>query len=260
MAKLAQNDFQSAFQSLAKRVHRRHAGRFALTGAGVGLALGALGALGLWALRWGEWRPLSLGLGALGAVVGVMIERRRRWSESDLALYLDARLGSHETLTTALSAQGSEEPALAHVLERASSVLSSADPERVKPKLWSRFHALLPVALTAIVIVSLLPLPPAPKPAPVAPGAERVQIENLKGLERIEALGHLSGQNPEQDERLKKLAEQARKLREALAKGLEKREALSEIAKLRDGIAAERLKLGESPKSPRAGRRAARVR
>ncbi|MEI9940701.1 MAG: hypothetical protein WDO69_26095 [Pseudomonadota bacterium] len=250
MADPAQSDFQRAFHGLAKRVHRRHAGRLALTGAGVGLSLGALAALGMWALRWGEWRPFAAGLGALGAVVGALLEKRRRWSESDVALYLDGRLGSHETVTTALAAQGSEEPALIHVLERASSVLGHADPKRVKPKLWSRFHALVPGALTAIAVVSVLPLPPAPKPTPIAPGAERVQIDNLKGLERIEALAHLQGQNPEQDERLKKLAEQAKKLREALAKGLEKREALSEIAKLRDGIAAERLKLGDRENRP----------
>jgi len=221
-----------------------------LTCASLGLSLGALGALGLWALRWGEWRPFAAGLGALGALVGVTVASRRRWSESDLALYLDARLGSHETVTTALAARGSEEPALAHVLERARDVLGNADPKRVKPKLWSRFHALLPVALSAIVVVSLLPLPPAPEPPPLAPGAERIQVENLKGLERIEALGRLPGQNPEQDERLKKLAEQAKKLRETLAKGMEKREALSDLAKLRDGIAAERLKLGDRENRP----------
>ena len=216
----------------------------------MGLSLGALAALGLWAVRWGEWRAFAAALGALGAVIGAALANRRRWSESDLALYLDARLGSHETLTTALSARGSEEPALVHVLERASSVLGSADPQRVKPKLWSRFHALLPAALLAIAVISWLPLPPAPERAPLAPGAERIQLENLKGLERIEALGHLPGQNPEQDARLKQLAEQARKLRASLAKGLEKREALSEIAKLRDGIAAERLKLGDRQNRP----------
>jgi len=249
----AHSDFRKAFQSLAKRVHRRHAGRLALTGASLGLSLGALAALGLWALRWGEWRPLSAGLGALGAILGATLARRKRWSETDVALYLDARLASAETLTTALAAQSASsasEPALAHVLERASGVLGNADPKRVKPKLWSRVHALLPAALAAIAVVSMLPLPAAPPVVPSAPGAERVQIENLKGLERIEALAHLPGQNPEQDERLRKLAEQAKKLREALAKGLEKREALSEIAKLRDGIAAERLKLGDRQNRP----------
>ena len=252
MARPAQSDFQRAFRGLAQRVHRRHALRLALTGASLGLSLGALAALGLWALRWGEWRPFASVLGALGAVVGAALANHRRWSDRDLALYLDARLDSHETLTTALAAPGSEEPALVHVLERANGVLgdAGANPQRIKPKLWSRFHALVPAALAAIVVVSRLPLPPAPEPAALAPGAERIQLENLKGLERIEALGHLPGQNPEQDARLKQLAEQARKLRAALAKGLEKREALSEIAKLRDGIAAERLKLADRQNRP----------
>jgi hypothetical protein len=250
VAEPAQSDFRRAFAGLAKRVHRRHAGRLALTGASLGLSLGALGALGLWALRFGEWRPAAAGLGVLGAAIGAALANRRRWSDSDVALYLDARLESHETVTTALTSPGTTEPALAHVLERANRVLGSADPQRVKPRLWSRLHALLPAALVGIAAISWLPLPPAPPPAPVAPGAERVQIENLKGLERIEALAHLQGQNPEQDERLKQLAEQAKKLRETLAKGLEKREALSEIAKLRDGIAAERLKLGDRQNRP----------
>lgn len=250
MAEPAQSDFRREFRSLAQRVHRRHAGRLALTGASLGLSLGALGALGLWALRFGEWRPAAAGLGVLGAIAGSALANRLRWSERDVALYLDARLASHETVTTALAAQSSSEPALAHVLERANQVLGSADPKRVRPKVWLRVHALLPAALAGIVTVSLLPLPPAPPPPASAPGAERVQLENLKGLERIEALAHVQGQNPEQDERLKKLAEQAKKLREELAKGLEKREALSEIAKLRDGIAAERLKLGDRQNRP----------
>jgi hypothetical protein len=243
--------YLSAFSDFAARVHRRRALRQALTGAGFGLALGALGALGLWALRLGELRPFAAGVGALGALSGVLWASRRRWSDRDVALYLDARLGSAETLTTALGATGSaDEPALSHVVERATHVLEHADRARVEPRLWSRLHALLPASAAALVAVSVLPLPAAPKPPPVAPGAERVRLENLKGLERIEALGHLRGQNPEQDERLKRLAEQARKLRESLAKGLEKREALSEIAKLRDGIAAERLKLGDQQNRP----------
>ena len=246
-------EFQRSFLVLAARVRRHQALRQALTGAGLGLTLGALGALGLWALRLGELRPFAAGLGALGAAAGALWAGRRRWSDQDIALYLDARLGSHETLTTAVGTLGSSaeaEPAVAHVVQRAASVLDGADPARLKPQLWSRLHVVVPVAAAAIAAVSLLPLPPAPKPPAVAPGAAPVRVDNLKGLERIEALEHLRGQNPEQDERLKKLAEQARKLRESLAKGLEKREALSEIAKLRDGIAAERLKLGDQQNRP----------
>jgi hypothetical protein len=104
---------------------------------------------------------------------------------------------------------------------------------------------LLPLAAAAIAAISWAPLPKAAPPLAKAPGIERVRVDNLKGLEKIEALEHLPGRSPEQDARLKALADQAKKLRENLAKGLEKREALSEIAKLRDGIAAERLKLGD---------------
>ena len=44
-----------------------------------------------------------------------------------------------------------------------------------------------------------------------------------------------------QKERLEKIAKDAEKLKIDLEKGLEKREALDRIAKLRDEIAAERL-------------------
>ena len=255
MADPAQSDFRKAFQSLAKRVHRRHAGRLALTGASLGLSLGALAALGLWALRWGEWRPFAAGLGALGA------DRRSHARAADgagrrrdVALYLDARLGSHETLTTALAAQSANgRRASAWRTCSNARAACSATPTR------TRGQAQAVVALSRAAArraggdrrgqrAAATTAPRRPRRS--APGAERVQIENLKGLERIEALGHLPGQNPEQDERLKKLAEQAKKLREALAKGLEKREALSEIAKLRDGIAAERLKLGDRQNRP----------
>jgi hypothetical protein len=228
-------------------VHRRRALRRALTGAGVGLALGALGALGLWALRLGHLRPFAAGHGVLGAAVGGTVAARRRWSDREVALYLDARLESDETLTTALSAahpERADDPALALVVERAASVLQNAEAARIKPRVWARVHGLVPLGAAAIVAISVLPLPKAPAVAS-APGAERVRIDNLKGLERIEALELLPGRTPEQDARLKALAEQAKKLRAELAKGLEKREALSEIAKLRDGIAAERLKLGD---------------
>ncbi len=237
--------FWRSFANFSARVHRRRALRQALTGGGFGLSLGALAAFALWTSRLGELRPFAAALGALGAAGGALWAGRRRWSERDVALYLDARLGSAETLTTALGAGAAEEPALALVVERAVGVLGSADPARVKPPLWSRWHAALPIPAGVIVLVCWLPLPAAPTPPPLAPGAELVRMGDLQGLRRIEALARLHGQNPEQDARLQKLAEQARSLRERLAKGLERREALSEIAKLRDGIAAERLKLAD---------------
>jgi hypothetical protein len=253
LAASAHSEFQRAFVEHARRVHRRHALRHVLSGAALGLGLGALCALGLWALRLGELRPFAVGMGALGGACGVLWARRRRWSPGDVALYIDGRLGSQEALTTALgaiSAPDREAPALVHVVTRAASALHAASPAQLKPPLWSRLHLSAPLSLGAIAAISILPLPPAPKAVVAPPGAQQVRIENLKGLERIEALARLQGQNPEQDERLKKLAEEAKRLRESLAKGLEKREALSEVAKLRDGIAAERLKLGDRQNRP----------
>jgi len=247
VARPTQSDFERGFRELAARVHRHRSLRRVLTTAALGLSLGALGALGLWALRLGHLRPFAGTLGLVGAGVGALVAARRRWSDREVALYLDAKLGSHEMVTTALTAReaGASEPALAHVVERAGAVLANADRSSIRPRVWTRWHALLPLAAAAIVGITLAPLPKAPPSPPQAPGAERVKIENLKGLEQIEALAHVPGRTPEQDARLKALADQAKKLRADLAKGLEKREALSEIAKLRDGIAAERLKLGD---------------
>ncbi|HEY4105595.1 MAG TPA: hypothetical protein VGM44_16970 [Polyangiaceae bacterium] len=252
MASERKSDFQRGFHALASRVHLRRTLTRALSGAAFGLVFGAAGALAMWALRFGHERPFALGLGVLGAAIGGYVGTRRRWSDQDVALYLDARLGSHETVTTALHAEtdGASEPALSHVVERAANVLEKADRAQVKPRVWSRIHALVPLGAAAIVGISLAPLPKAPPVVAAPPGIERVKIEHLKGLEQIEALEHLRGQTPEQDARLKALAEQAKKLRADLAKGLEKREALSEIAKLRDGIAAERLKLGDQQNRP----------
>lgn len=239
------SEFRRAFLSVASRVHRRQALRHAITGAGFGLALGALSAFGCWALRLGELRPFSVGLGALGAAAGAAFAGRRRWSDTEMALYLDARFGSHETLTTALAAQGQDDVALAHVVDRAESVLQQGDPTRARPKLWSRLQLVAPVSLVAITALSLMPLPRVlSQAAPL--GLTRVQVGDLKGLEKIEALARVPGQNPEQDARLKSLSEQAKRLRQDLAKGLARREALSEIAKLRDGVEAERLKFGDA--------------
>ncbi|HVJ18757.1 MAG TPA: hypothetical protein VM686_25220, partial [Polyangiaceae bacterium] len=51
---------------------------------------------------------------------------------------------------------------------------------------------------------------------------------------------------PEERERLRRIAEAARKLKAELAQGMEKREALAAVAKLRDDIAAERMKFGDA--------------
>jgi hypothetical protein len=96
----------------------------------------------------------------------------------------------------------------------------------------------------AIGYLSWAPLPPAP-PQLAPPGVERVSRQKVKGLERIEALREQRGRSPEDERRLRALADEAKKLRGELAQGMEKREALSRMAKLRDSIAELRSELGK---------------
>jgi len=217
--------------------------------AALGAALGAMAGVALSALcyylRLGPARPLVFGGAVLiGAVAGAVAARRRRWSNADVALYLDAKLGSGEAIAT--SVEGGSSPMLSKVREQAAQALVAAPARGLAPRVLSRWHGLLPLGGAAAVWLSVIPLPPPPAPPPTPPGAEQIKLQSLKGLERIQALAELGGANPAQSERLKRLAAEAKKLREDLARGLEKREALARIAKLRDDIAAEKLRLGDA--------------
>jgi hypothetical protein len=97
------------------------------------------------------------------------------------------------------------------------------------------------MSLAAIVWLSVIPLPEAPALPKSEPGTNRVRLEEAQGLALVEKLGDIQAQHPEQQRRLKELARRARELREALSKGMPRREAQSKIAVLRDEILAERL-------------------
>jgi hypothetical protein len=237
-------DFERSFRRRARRVRGLLALRALLGGVAGGAAGGAALAAVAWWLRLGTLRPLALaaGVGA-GLVAGAVLAFRRRWSDADIALYLDAKLGSAEAIVTAVEPSDSEAHATAR--ERASKLLVSPQARKTGPRVLTRLHALFPVASATAVWLSIIPLPPRPAAPPPPPGAERVKLAELAGLERIEALAELGGANPAQQERLKQLAAEAKKLREDLAKGLEKRDALARIARLRDEVAAERMRFGD---------------
>lgn len=240
--------FTTSFAHLARRVRRRLAARTALTGAAIGLATGVGAAAVLWWQRLGDLRPMTAALGALGAAAGVLVARRRALSDPEVALLLDRRLGTDEVIATALELSRTDDasdPARGVVLERATTTLQKADGKAVRTRLWLRRHALAPVAAAAIAALSLAPLPPAPPAPEVAPGAEMVKLADVKGLEKIEALAQADARDDAQKKRLADLAEEARKLREKLKDGAPRREVQSDVARLADGIAAERLSLGE---------------
>lgn len=249
--------FEALFDRWAKRVRWRMAARHALTGAGAGLLAGTLASLIAWRTHHGELRPWMGAAGAVGLTAGAWFGSRRRFSDLDVALYLDGRLGTEESITTAVQlGRGGklDDEAAALVLQQAVEALEKADPKLVRPPVLVGDHLLIPVAIGAIVLVARMPMPVLPIPA-APPGADKVQLAQVEGLEKIAALEALSTPDEAQRQRLQKLAEDAKKLREKLREGMERREALAEIAKLKDDIAAERMSLGDGER--RAGLEAA---
>jgi hypothetical protein len=241
--------FGPLFERWSSRVRRRLALGHVLTGAAVGLLVGAGSSAALWQTRHGTLRPAGVAAGLLGAAAGVAVARRRRWADGDVALYLDARLDSDEAIVTAVELQKKpnmdEDSARAVVVSQAASALARATPRAVRAPLFRPLHAALPAGAAAIAWISVAPLP-RPPPGPEAPpGAGEVQVAQVAGLEKVVKLADMNARDAAQRERLKKLADDARKLRDKLKQGVEKREAQDEIARLKDGIVEERLSLGE---------------
>lgn len=227
-----------------------------LTGVAVGLVVGGGLAALFWWLRLGELRPWAAAVGVLGGGLGLALGWRRRWTDEDVALYLDARLEGHEAISTALElSDDSSEPARAVVLDRAQALLAGGAPRAARPRVLRRLHAVALIGAGGVLAASLAPLPPEPPPPAAPPGAEIVQDANLAGLEKIIALEKLEAVDAEQRARLDAIAREAKQLRADLAKGLEKREALARIAKLEDEIAKERTRFGDQ--ANRAGLAAA---
>lgn len=238
--------FERSFRDKARSVRARLALRGALGGLAAGTLLGvALTAL-LWWLGHGALRPwAAAGIAAVGATAGLLWSRRRRWSDTDVALYLDARLDAREAISTAVELRGQPPTAASRVIVRDASVaLTSANPRAARPRVFERWHGLTPLGGALAVWLCWIPLPPSPPVPPEAPGASNVKVADLRGLAKIVALDHLDPRDAEQRRRLHDIAERARRLRAKLAQGMPKRSALAQIAKLRDDIAAERLNLG----------------
>jgi len=263
-----ESKFREAFSKWATRVRRRLSMGVILTGAAAGMAIGAGGAAAAWKLRQGPLRPWTAAIGLAGAAVGAAIARKRRLGDTEVALYLDGKLGANEVVATAVElgkpapkskdkgadakAKGasrdsdpSENPGYFVVLTQATEALEKATSKQVRARVFRPWHAAVPIAAGVIGYLSWIPLPPAPAAPPQPPGAEQVKLAEVAGLEKVIALAEMNARDEAQRERLKKLAEDARKLQQKLKDGVEKREAQADLAKLKDGLIAERLSLGE---------------
>src|SRR5436309_2893167 len=94
--------FVSLFERRARRVRRQLLLRYALSGAAAGLLIALVGAGIAWKTRHGALRWYAASAAIAGAACGVLLARSRRWSDGDVALYLDDRLHTEETIATAL--------------------------------------------------------------------------------------------------------------------------------------------------------------
>ena len=192
-----------------------------------------------------RWVPAALL--ALAPFVGAWRARRQAPSEADVVLFLDRRLGAGEALVTAWEL-GERSPEGTRTAAEAS--LAAATPERVRPRVVFGDAWALPMALATFLASALVPVP-----APSGRGADReeVRLEVGEPLRRLERLPEVA---PE-DRRaaLEVAAEHARTLREGLAAGLERRDALDRIESLR--AALEEALRPASPDALRARERAA---
>jgi hypothetical protein len=249
--------FPPLFERRARTVRGGLLARRVLTGLAVGLAVAVLAAGAAWWARRGALRPWCALLGVAGAAAGALLAGRRRWSDVDVALWLDDRLATGETITTAVELRSRAEDdgdARAVVVSKAAEALARSDADRVRPGVLRPVHVLAPLAIAALVVVARSPLPPAPV-VNCAPGTDAVQLAPVGGLNKVAQLGQAHARDDAQRERLEKIARDARALRADLEKGLARREALDRMAALRDAIAAERLSLGDGER--RAGLEAA---
>jgi hypothetical protein len=247
--------FDRLFRQLARRVRFRRALRGVLSGAAFGAALAVALTFAAFELGFGELRWYAAVALFLGAALGWAHGRRRRWSDAEVALFLDARLAADESFTTAVLLQ-QRAPGAAEVAQRrAVEQSTAAGSRRVRPRVWLRWHALLPVALVAFVWLALRPLPPRPVAAKTERGRELVQQKTVPGLSRIEALAQTQALSTADAERLAALAREAKQLRADLSRGLERREAQARIGQLRDELAGERQHPGAG--AERAGLEAA---
>ncbi|HET9930557.1 MAG TPA: hypothetical protein VFQ35_07715 [Polyangiaceae bacterium] len=222
--------------------------RAALTGGTLGAVVSLAAAGAAWALYVGPPRLFTLLACGAGALVGAAWGVRQRWSHVNVALFLDARLGESELVTSALDRANDADPVANALRERAARSLHAFSAQRLDLSPFSRWHALMLPALGLAAWVSVLPARVAVAASP--PGAKLLQRKNVPGLERIEALSNAPSLSDSDAERLKRLAEEARRLRSELGKGLSQREAQARIAALRESIGKERERFGDRTERP----------
>jgi hypothetical protein len=117
------------------------------------------------------------------------------------------------------------------------------------PRVYERWHWVGLLGLVCFVVVLVVPARARPNKPSVA-GKEIVQRKAVAGLDRVTRLEDMKLRDAERQRRLDALAEQAKSLQSALARGIEKREALARLAELQDHIRGERLSITDARNRP----------
>ena len=250
----SQSELERRLRRVELRLAVRRAARGALSGLALGTAVGAALFAAAWLTRIETLRSAAPLASLLGGLVGAGRTYWQRFSRAELGLFLDARLGSAEVITTALLSPSAEPTDAARAVEqRAVTALASANPQRLRLPIGSRLQLLLLPALGLAYWLQQLP-PRSVAAAAVAPGAAKIR-KDVRSLERIEALSEVAGVSEQDRERMRQLAAEAKKLRSDLKRGLEQREAQARLATLRDQLRDARELPGSQ--AERAGLQAA---
>ena len=239
--------FRAAFSRWRGVVHRGQLLAWGLRGASVGALIAGAGATAAWAGGHPGAALPAIAAVPLGALLGAGLARRRRWDDTAVALYLDARGGSAEVITTALqSAEGLPGEVSDHLRREAVLAMRSLDGRSLV-----RLRARGPIAAAALCVgalaMSFVPraVPAAPMTTAAMPESETVQIDSPEGWSAVEQLSRLRTRDEQRAERLQALSAEARRLRERLMSGMDQREALAAAERLRAAVAAERSRAWE---------------
>jgi hypothetical protein len=256
--------FESRFAHAAGVVRRALALRHVLDVTTAGALAGAVAGGIAWLLRAPWFLAVALGIAATALLLGVVRAARRRWSDTDVALFLDARLGCNEAVSTALEwrapggghAGGGDSPArkehpadvTGEVTRAADAALDGKKTDTFRPRVTRRLHASLPLLLAALGALAFVPpraLPPGEGPA------KDVVKAKLDGLKKVEPLASIVPASKLEKQKLEAIAEAARQLAADAEKGVERKVALDALDKLRAQTMAERKLVPDA--SRRAG-------
>ncbi|HET9957799.1 MAG TPA: hypothetical protein VFQ61_25045 [Polyangiaceae bacterium] len=202
---------------------------------------------------WAALVGVAAGAVAVGAVAGAILGFKRRWNLSQVALFLDHRLATGELLVTALETEPRPSAVGALLRAQAERALQTVPRGTLSLRLFTPRQAFaVPVFAASVWLATH---PPQRAQAPIVPGSARVKLDTVRGLDRVEALEQAPSLSNADAQRLRQLAEQAKKLRRDLAKGVEEREAQAELARLREELDGQRQRF--SDRAERAGLEAA---